>query len=45
MCEKAPAAHRALPGPEVFRFWVFRESELGAVEKRVTPAIRGRFSD
>ena len=33
MREKAPAAHRALPGPEVLRFWVFRESELGAVKK------------
>ena len=33
MFEKAPAAHRALPGPEVFRFWVFRESETDAVKK------------
>jgi hypothetical protein len=33
MCEKAPTAHRALPRPEVFRCWVFRESELGAVKK------------
>ena len=33
MREKAPAAHRALPGPEVFRFLVFRESEPSAVKK------------
>lgn len=38
MREKAPAAHRAMPGPEVLRFWVFRESELGAVKKESNAA-------
>lgn len=38
MCEKAPAAHRALPGPEVFRFLVFREGEADTFTKKESDA-------